>query len=423
MATIPLSSLCSSIDYGYTASARENGGGPRFLRITDIVRGTPEWETVPYCEADERTTARFKLHHGDIVVARTGATTGASAYITDPPLSVFASYLVRLKIDDSVADPRFVSYYLKGPQFWEYIRGVLGDKSAQPNASARTITQAPVSLLSLDDQRAIAGVLGALDDKIEQNRRTARALERLARAIFRAWFVDFEPVKAKAAGAASFPSMPQAAFDALPTRLVDSAIGPVPEGWEVGTLGDVARHVRDGVKPSEIDPATPYIGLEHMPRRSITLAEWEHAGKVTSGKSRFIAGQILFGKLRPYFHKVGVAPIDGVCSTDIVVVEPKAADWFGLVLGYASSDDFVAHTTACSTGTKMPRTNWGDMAGYPIALPPVGLAGAFTEAVAPMVELLQESVFESQRLAELRDLLLPKLLSGEVRMMANGVGL
>jgi hypothetical protein len=76
-------------------------------------------------------------------------------------------------------------------------------------------------------------VLGALDDKIEQNRRTARALERLARAIFRAWFVDFEPVKAKAAGATAFPSMPQPVFDALPTRFVDSAIGPVPEGWEV----------------------------------------------------------------------------------------------------------------------------------------------------------------------------------------------
>ena len=83
---------------------------------------------------------------------------------------------------------------------------------------------------SLTEQRAIAGVLGAPDDKIEHNRRTARALERLARAIFRAWFVDFEPVKAKAGGATSFPSMPQAVFDALPTRFVDSDIGLVPEG-------------------------------------------------------------------------------------------------------------------------------------------------------------------------------------------------
>ena len=92
------------------------------------------------------------------------------------------------------------------------------------------------------EQRAIAAVLCALDDKIEQNRRTAQALERLARAIFRAWFVDFEPVKAKAAGATSFPSMPQPVFDALPTRFVESEIGPVPEGWEVGrSLEDLAE--------------------------------------------------------------------------------------------------------------------------------------------------------------------------------------
>ena len=90
------------------------------------------------------------------------------------------------------------------------------------------ITLPPTSI-----QRAIAGVLGALDDKIEQNRRTARALERLAQAIFRTWFVDYEPVKAKAGGATSFPSMPQAVFDALPTRFVDSEIGSAPEGWDV----------------------------------------------------------------------------------------------------------------------------------------------------------------------------------------------
>src|SRR5206468_5436393 len=86
------------------------------------------------------------------------------------------------------------------------------------------------------EQHAIAGVLGALDDKIEQNRRTSAALERLARAIFRAWFVDFEPVKAKADRATAFPSMPQGIFDTLPTRLVDSELGPVPAGWGVRPL-------------------------------------------------------------------------------------------------------------------------------------------------------------------------------------------
>jgi len=159
-----------------------------------------------------------------------------------------------------------------------------------------------------------------------------------------------------------------------------------------------------------------------MPRRCITLTEWAHAGKITSGKARFSTGQILFGKLRPYFHKVGIAPIDGVCSTDIVVIEPKDSLWFGLALGYASSDEFVAHATACSTGTKMPRTNWRDMASYTIAVPPEDIAATFTGIVGPTLELNSAGIFESRKLAEMRDYLLPKLLSGVVRFNLSDVG-
>jgi type I restriction enzyme S subunit len=241
-------------------------------------------------------------------------------------------------------------------------------------------------------------------------------LERLARAMFRAWFIDFEPVKSKAAGATSFPSMPQSIFDALPTTFINSALGPIPEGWTVGKLGDIVIERRETVEPSEIELSTPYIGLEHMPRRCVTLSEWENAGTVTSGKARFNAGHILFGKLRPYFHKVGIAPVDGVCSTDIVVIEPKSEELFGLALAHASSDEFVAHTNACSTGTKMPRTNWRDMARYAIAIPSAPVASAYSDFVRPMSELMVSFIFESRHLAALRDYLLPKLLSGAVRV-------
>lgn len=416
-----LSELCDAIvDCEHKTAPTAPVGVPS-IRTTNIKNGRIDFDNAN--RVTESTyaewTQRMEPVPGDLILARE-APVGEVGLIPPGQRACLGQRTVLIRPNPEVLHPRYLLYLLLTPEMrHEMDVRASGSTVAHLNMSDIRGLELP-PLPRIDDQRAIAGVLGALDDKIEQNRRTARALERLARAIFRAWFVDFEPVKAKAAGAASFPSMPQAAFDALPTRLVDSAIGPVPEGWEVGTLGDVARQVRDGVKPSEIDPATPYIGLEHMPRRSITLAEWEHAGKVTSGKSRFATGQILFGKLRPYFHKVGVAPIDGVCSTDIVVVEPKARDWFGLVLGHVSSDDFVAHTTACSTGTKMPRTNWGDMASYPVALPPIDLAGAFTKTVAPMAELLRQSVFESQRLAELRDLLLPKLLSGEVRVSQAG---
>ncbi len=357
-----LADACSAINYGLTASASDDFAGPKFLRITDIVSGQLDWNTVPHVITDDEIIVKYRLYDGDIVIARTGASTGASLYVKNPPPAVFASYLVRLQAKPDF-DARFLAYYLKSKEFWGFIRGVLGDKSAQPNASASTMTSAPlIAPKDKTEQRAIAHILGTLDDKIELNRRMNETLEAMGRALFKSWFVDFDPVRAKMAGRDT--GLPRHLADLFPDRLVDSELGEIPEGWEVKTLGSVADNPRRGVRAQEIDPGTPYIALEHMPKQCIALSEWGTADNVASGKFKFTRGDILFGKLRPYFHKVGVAPLQGVCSTDIIVISPVSHDWFGFVLGHVSSSEFVDYTSAGSTGTKMPRTKWSDMALY-----------------------------------------------------------
>ncbi|MEN9637030.1 MAG: hypothetical protein RL077_5434, partial [Verrucomicrobiota bacterium] len=261
--------------------------------------------------------------------------------------------------------------------------------------------------------KAIAAVLGALDDKIELNRRMNATLEAMARALFQSWFVDFDPVRAKLDG------RPPAALDPataalFPEHLEDSPLGHIPKGWTAGKLGDIGTNSRRGVQPSDIAPNTPYIALEHMPRRCIALGDWDDSAAVASGKSAFKKGEILFGKLRPYFHKVGVAPFDGVCSTDILVLAPKSSEWFGFLLGHASSDELIQFTDLASTGTKMPRTNWGDISSFKVALPPKPIAAAFTHNIQPMLDRIHANLHQSRTLATLRDTLLPKLLSGEL---------
>lgn len=349
-----------------------------------------------------------------VVTGRYG-TLGLVHYITEDFWPLNTSLYVR---DFKGNDPRYVSYFLRTIDFQAF-----SDKAAVPGLNRNHLHQAAVRVPDPDTQRAIATVLGSLDDKIEQNRRTARALERVARAIFRAWFVDFEPVKAKAAGAASFPSMPQAVFDALPSTFTDSDLGPVPEGWAVGMMGNIGVQRRKPVTPSEIDGATAYIGLEHMPRRDIALSAWGRAEDVTSSKFRFHYGDILFGKLRPYFHKVGSAPIDGVCSTDVVVLYPKASVWAAWLLMLVSSNEFVRHTDQRSAGTKMPRTNWRDMASFCIVIPPTQVAAAYEQVAQPMVAMVRQSIHESRNLAALRDYLLPRLLSGQVPVEVCEAGL
>lgn len=266
-------------------------------------------------------------------------------------------------------------------------------------------------------------MLGAIDDKIELNRRMNETLEAMAQAIFRDWFVDFGPVRRKLEGATDPVAimgglMPDPARAAEMAGLFPDGFSEdeLPTGWRLGDFGDMAITAGETVDPTRLGEDTPYIGLEHMPRRSITLDCWDFAGKVSSQKSRFSNGQVLFGKLRPYFHKVGIAPVDGVCSTDIVVLDSRAEFDRELVACCASSDAFVAFTDLTSSGTKMPRTSWSHMKTYELAIADAPVRQAFSRLVRPMHQKVVSSVAECRSLAETRDYLLPRLMSGEVRV-------
>ena len=151
-----------------------------------------------------------------------------------------------------------------------------------------------------------------------------------------------------------------------------------------------------------------------MPQRSVALSQWDTADKIESSKFAVKPGEILFGKLRPYFHKVGIAPVDGICSTDIVVAAPKTPEWFAFALGHMSSTEFVDYTDAGSTGTRMPRTSWKRMAQYDIALPPCDAARAFAKHTDPLIETILRAIHDAHSLGYLRDTVLPELLSGNV---------
>lgn len=327
---------------------------------------------------------------------------------------------VLLRPDTTRVNGRYVFYAMQSQDVQHQIGWNEGTGSTVSNLRIPVLKSLQIPIPSRVEQNAIAHILGTLDDKIELNRKQNETLEGMARALFKAWFVDFEPVRAKMEGRwqrdQSLPGLPAHLYDLFPDRLVESELGEIPEGWGVGKLGDVAVNPRRSVQPNQIDEGTPYIALEHMPKRCIALAEWGMADGLESNKYEFKRGEILFGKLRPYFHKVGVAPVDGVCSTDIVVIAPKLPIWFGFVLAHASSDAFVEYTNAGSTGTKMPRTSWTDMARYAVAMPSDDVASAFNLYIHAISEEIIARIHESKSLAQLRDNLLPKLIEGSLRV-------
>ena len=255
-----------------------------------------------------------------------------------------------------------------------------------------------------DAQVRIGTILSAYDDLIENNTRRIAILEEMARRIFAEWFVHF-----RAPGCEDLP-------------MVDSAIGPVPQGWAVKTLRELADEIRDPADPRAIDPDTPYVGLEHIPRRSTTFGDWGMAGQVGSLKLKFKPGDILFGKIRPYFHKCAVAPVEGVASSDAIIIRPKQSVR-AVVASLTSSDAFVAHAVKTSNGTKMPRADWKVLREYPIAVPPANLAQQFQLTAWPMIELGANLAAQNRNLRAQRDLLLPKLISGEIDVSQSATAL
>lgn len=291
-------------------------------------------------------------------------------------------------VDFKGNDPKFSAYFLK-----HALKDYQSDKAAVPGVDRNVLHELKVRAPNITTQLRIASILSTYDDLIENNHRRMALLEESARLLYREWFVRLR-----------FPGHEH-------TRIVDG----VPEGWERTTLGNLCKEIRELVLPDEVEPDTPYIGLEHMPRRSISLNEWGKAEQVTSGKHLFRAGEILFGKIRPYFHKVGITFVDGVASSDTIVMRPLEKKLRGLALMTVSSDEFIALTAqTMKEGSKMPRADWKQMQQYSVQLPPDGLLSSFDSVIQDIIGQLKTLSFTNQKLRAARDLLLPRLMSGEI---------
>jgi len=416
---IPFTELLTKIVDNRGKTCPTSTSGIPLIATNCITNDTlyPVYEKVRYV-SEETLDTWFRGHpEPDDIIITTKGTPGRVCMVPNPVDFCIAQDMVAVRADKTKIEPRYLFAILRSRNVQTQIENMhVG--TLIPHFKKGDFDKLLIPVPNLAIQRLIGDQYFSQSAKIELNRRMNATLEAMARALFKSWFVDFDPVRAKMEGRQ--PAGMDAATAALfPDSFEDSPLGTIPKGWQAGKFGDIASPKRDGIKPTDISPTTPYIGLEHMPRCSISLTDWGNASDVASGKSSFSTGDFLFGKLRPYFHKVGVAPVDGVCSTDIVVVTPKKPEWYGITLCYLSSDEFVQYTDQSSSGTKMPRTNWQDMARYGIVIPPAALAQEFHRLIGPFISAIQADIHQSRNLIAIRDTLLPKLLSGEFATNAD----
>lgn len=389
-----LASVCESVRYGYTASSNIDECGPRFLRITDIVPDLIDWASVPFCEIDDTNKERYALSIGDIVVARTGATVGYAKLVREQVDAVFASYLVRFRVDPSIADFRFIGRLVESTIYKNFVKSRIGG-AAQPNANAQILGSFKFILPTKPAQERIANILSAYDELLEANRHRIQLLEESARLLYREWFVYLR-----------FPGHEH----------VKIANG-VPEGWEKTKLAKLCYEAKEIVNPKQVESDTPYIGLEHIPRKSITLDTWGTACEVTSTKHKYHEGDILFGKIRPYFHKVGFVLTEGIASSDSIVIRPFSDEHWPIVLMIVSSEHFVAVSSkTAKEGSKMPRADWKHMQNFPVALPPQSILNLFNDNIINITSMLKALALQNRKLKEAINLLLPRLMNGEIKV-------
>lgn len=244
-----------------------------------------------------------------------------------------------------------------------------------PNLNTAILSACPIPLPPRSEQRAIASILGALDDKIESNRRLASALANVSLAA------------------------------------VDQACGVASDTTRLNEVCDQIR--------APGNPAHPYIGLDLLPKGSTILENWNVEEGPNGASWAFEPGDVLFGKLRPYFRKVVVAPLSGRCSREILVLRPSQPDYYGLLVATVASKAFIDYCTAISTGTKMPRAEWKDASRFEVGLPSAEVLLEGAEVTRRNYAHATGAVRESRTLTAVRDALLPKLVSGRIRVPSS----
>jgi type I restriction enzyme, S subunit len=395
--TTQLGELCEFIiDCEHKTAPTQETGYPS-IRTPNIGRGHFILESVN--RVSEETyrlwTKRSVPQPGDLIMARE-APVGNVARIPEGLQPCLGQRTLLIRPDKSKVDSCYLTYLLIG----EEVQGII--HAMTNGATVAHLNMKDVRALELPEipplqvQRRIAGILSPYDELMENSQRRIRIVEEMARALYSEWFVHFR-----------FPGHEK-------IKRVDSPLGPIPHGWEVRKLGEIAEEMRRNVPKGRLDEPKPYVGLEHIPRRALALDAWETANDLGSNKLEFKKHEVLFGKIRPYFHKVSVAPFDGLCSADTIVIRARRPDLYAFVVACVSSDAFVAHANATSNGAKMPRANWDVLKKYEVVIPNGTVAERFSELFAATIAQEQILVFQIQNLRRTRDLLLPRLLSGQV---------
>lgn len=401
--------------------------GVPVIKIADVTGGGTIDYSQMQCvsESIASKASRFAPEPRDTLISMTGANVGKTARTgySDPEARINQRVGRFVPHEGLGYSKDYIHYVVSSDYAYSYF-STAAYGSAQPNISGSLVESLPIPDFSAALANRIGDVLSSLDDKIELNRRMNETLEAMAQAIFRDWFVDFGPTRRKLEGATdpvtimgglvTDPTRAQELADLFPGTLGDDGL---PEGWKYGQLGDVVVNVVDRCVPNDATRQRPYVPIDMITARSLTIHDSRPGSDAQSSLVAFRRDDILFGAMRPYFHKVALAHFDGTTRTTVFVLRPKIKPDLGFALMAINDDATIAYATQHSSGTTIPYAVWpGSLESMSLLTPPAIVREAYGGIIQPMLDRMLLSASQNRTLAATRDLLLPKLMSGEIRL-------
>lgn len=353
---------------------------PTYLRITDI----NDDGTINFLDlksVDDEDSNKYLLKENDIVFARTGNSTGRSYfYQKEHGDFVYAGFLIKFSIDPQKVNPKILKYYTHSQEYYNWVKS-FDTGGTRGNINAKTFGDMPISLPKRCVQDKIVGILSALDSKIENNNKINANLEAQAQALFKSWFVDFTPFKDQ--------------------PFVDSELGLIPQGWKVGKLGDICTFKRGKnlLSKNAIDEGVPVVAGGLTP-------SCYHNQANTSAPVVTVSGSGANAGFMRMYH------VD-VWASDCSFID-VSCDYLYFVYCFLSVNRrLLKHA---QTGAVQPHVKPADIHDFDVVIPEEDIVKAFQSIIKELLTKVGVNEKENQRLAALRDTLLPKLMSGEIKL-------
>ncbi|BAD75666.1 type I restriction-modification system specificity protein [Geobacillus kaustophilus HTA426] len=300
------------------------------------------------------------------------------------------TYVITPK-DWETVDLRYMYYQIK----------LIGETLTQQSLGTATkfltlslLNSIKINLPPISIQRKIATILGSIDDKIELNLKMNQTLEEMAMTLYKHWFVDFGPFQ--------------------DGEFVESELGMIPKGWSICELEEIVEKINERVKAGEHLFSLPYVPIDVLNQKSLMINGYKHGSEAKSSLVKFYKGDILFGAMRPYFHKVCIAPFDGITRTTCFVLRPKNNDYYAFVVATIFREETIDYANSHSKGSTIPYADWETLSKMKVILPPLQYLKEYNEKVVPLFKLMIQNFLNNEELVKTRDYLLPRLLSGEI---------